>query len=353
MRSYNAELSPAWAKASSWRRLLTDRDEEPHLAELIARHGPIVLGICRRWLDDPHDVEDAFQATFLILAAARELGWPIGTVKSRLASGRTPLTHRLTRRGVAPSVVLGAGHAADRFSAIVLSEDIAKTTIEAALRAGSGTGVKGAADSASVQALFQGVLMSHAPLKNQDGCRVVDRARCPDLYSTGVPCSPPPPAPPVMPASATLPAATPSTLKIPRLDLFGDPLPTGAAGRLGTVRHRQGSPIFKIAYSPDGKYVVTDGDDEKLRVWDANDGRLIREIESGKGWLRDFAISRDNKLLAAGSLRTPGANPDTLNIAVNDLATGRRDSQISRNREGNGILFQFSPDGRWLVHSSG
>ena len=27
----------------------------------------MVLGICRRWLDDPHDVEDAFQAVFLIL----------------------------------------------------------------------------------------------------------------------------------------------------------------------------------------------------------------------------------------------------------------------------------------------
>jgi RNA polymerase sigma factor (sigma-70 family) len=34
---------------------------------LVVRHGPMVLGVCRRLLRDPHDVDDAFQATFLIL----------------------------------------------------------------------------------------------------------------------------------------------------------------------------------------------------------------------------------------------------------------------------------------------
>lgn len=34
---------------------------------ILLRHGSMVLGVCRRVLDDPHDVDDAFQATFLIL----------------------------------------------------------------------------------------------------------------------------------------------------------------------------------------------------------------------------------------------------------------------------------------------
>jgi RNA polymerase sigma factor (sigma-70 family) len=33
---------------------------------LVERHGPMVLSVCRQFIDDPDDVEDAFQATFLV-----------------------------------------------------------------------------------------------------------------------------------------------------------------------------------------------------------------------------------------------------------------------------------------------
>jgi RNA polymerase sigma factor (sigma-70 family) len=48
-------------------RWVRQRDEQA-FASLVARHGPMVLGVCRRILGDAHEAEDALQATFLILA---------------------------------------------------------------------------------------------------------------------------------------------------------------------------------------------------------------------------------------------------------------------------------------------
>jgi RNA polymerase sigma factor (sigma-70 family) len=67
---------------------------EAAFAALVSRHGPMVLRVCRRALSDPNDVDDAFQATFLVLVrkaqsvhAGDSLGrWLYGV--SRKVAGR-------------------------------------------------------------------------------------------------------------------------------------------------------------------------------------------------------------------------------------------------------------------------
>jgi RNA polymerase sigma factor (sigma-70 family) len=66
----NLRKSPghsALSDAALLRRFADHRDEAA-FRELVERFGPMVLGVCRRVLGDVHAAEDAFQATFLVLA---------------------------------------------------------------------------------------------------------------------------------------------------------------------------------------------------------------------------------------------------------------------------------------------
>ncbi|MGH7222809.1 MAG: RNA polymerase sigma factor, partial [Gemmataceae bacterium] len=72
---------------------------------LVRRHGSMVLGVCRRILRDPHDADDAFQATFLVLVrkadsvSPREMvgNWLYGVAQTTAVRARAAKAKRRSR----------------------------------------------------------------------------------------------------------------------------------------------------------------------------------------------------------------------------------------------------------------
>ena len=284
-------------------RFVAHRDDLAFEA-IVARHGAMVLGVCRSILADPTDIDDAFQATFLVLVqkaaalrdpdhlgpwlhgvarrvalaaraqsrrrppallatelttpdptgpaaehreivallhaeidrlslpersaitlcdleglthqeAADQLGWPLGTVKARVARGRDRLRGRLIRRGVALS--------ASSFAALLTGESVASAvvarslvvvTTRAALAVAAGRTVAVGLVSTSVLSLTPGVTRAMIFSKLQAGAVALGLvATATALVAPGVvatsqdPTTRPDAVPVPVPVPASLPAA--------------------------------------------------------------------------------------------------------------------------------------------------
>jgi WD40 repeat protein len=84
-----------------------------------------------------------------------------------------------------------------------------------------------------------------------------------------------------------------------RCDVAGDPLPSRAQARLGTLRWRNGSNPIYVAYSFDNRKLFTAGSDGVFHVWEAATGKLLTSF--GKD------VSRTGSALPAISALNPGA----------------------------------------------
>ncbi len=127
-----------------------------------------------------------------------------------------------------------------------------------------------------------------------------------------------------------------------RTDLYGDALPPGAIGRLGTVRFRHSGPVHCIAFSPDGKTLASGGVDAAVRLWEIATGKEIRQFKGEAYLFEAVAFSPGDKVLAAASFRV---------IYLWDVASGKEIGRLKGHDQDVSAL-AFSGDGKRLASAS-
>ncbi len=131
---------------------------------------------------------------------------------------------------------------------------------------------------------------------------------------------------------------SPAPPKAARTDRYGDPQPEGAIARLGTVRFRHGAYVLSVAFTADGKQLLsysTNG----VRVWDVANGKELRSLlETG---LNSVALSADGKFLL--TCENPLNRPLVRFRKWSDLMVEREFSVEAFNST------RFSPDGKVLA----
>ena len=60
--------------------------------------------------------------------------------------------------------------------------------------------------------------------------------------------------------------------------------------------------VHTVAWSPDGKYIASSGDDKTVQVWDASDGHLLLTYRGHSDVIDSVAWSPDGKYIASGSI---------------------------------------------------
>jgi RNA polymerase sigma factor (sigma-70 family) len=266
--------------------------------------------------------------------AARQLGWPVGTVKSTLARARDRLRLRLTRRGLALSAsAFAAVLAVNSVSAAVpmVCRQAVLLTAQEFCRAGA------AAAAAPIAALAQAGAKTFLSTKAK---LILALATVLSALGVGAAALMPLKAPVQPPA-----AAVRDEIQEPK-DRYGDPLPPGAVARLGTIRFRSaaGGPE-PLLFTQDGQGVLTAGRLNPTRLWKISDGKLLRQFgETSREYGNAIKLSPDGKVLATRG--EPGGR-----LRLWDLATGKL------LVEGDGetadlVCLAFSPDGK-MVASAG
>jgi RNA polymerase sigma factor (sigma-70 family) len=364
--------SPEPGQAAAWRELGQIVEEEVHALPETLRL-PVLICYWQGLTNEE---------------AACQLGWPVGTVKTRLARARALLHERLVRRGV----TLPAGTLVLLLVPGASEATVSGALLAAVLRTAGGTSASAPVASA-VSELASGAFYTASLAKAMAALAlalVVGLTALGVSFFTGQAQSEPPADEPKPQAAPANPPQVPP----PLVDAYGDALPPEALARLGTTRFRQGGRVNAIAFSADGETLASAGWNETVRlwqaatgkellqlgphdraavsvafaphgktvatgtwfgstyVWDAVTGKQLRKFPGSPGGVTAVAISPDGKALAVG-----GSAADRVRLwdiatgtALHSLSGGQA-SLASENTPDTSVA--FSPNGKILAAAHG
>jgi RNA polymerase sigma factor (sigma-70 family) len=382
-------------------------------AALVSRHGPMVLRLCRRLLGDGHLAEDAFQATFLVLArraatvrrpeslsawlygvagriarkaarardrrraleAAVRPGVALGppeelTARELLAALdrellRLPGKYRLPlelcywqglcqaeaarRLGWAPSALRGR---LERGRQALRARLTRRGLAPAALLLASAEVVPAPLRSAAVRAALGEAAPAVEALAGGTslvGARAKLLAAAVLLTGAALVAGAGGPSPEKPTAPPGPAAASPTGAT----DRTGERLPDGAVARLGSLRFRQGGEVRGLVYTPDGKTLVAHGMNA-VCLWDAATGQRAARLTPTDGEPGGFGAAApgpDGRTLLRVIIHRPGMREL---VQVADLENGavRRRFEFRTDRQdtaGGAEKYVFSSDARTLA----
>jgi RNA polymerase sigma factor (sigma-70 family) len=274
---------------------------------------------------------------------ARELGCPLGTVRSRVGRGRKLLQERLTGRGLTLSAGSFTTFLVAGTTSATLRAQLLDSTLKACLQFVTGRSAA-ALVSAPVAALVAGglkaMLLTKLKIATAFLLAVSFVAGAGALAHQVLEAKPSE----IKQDTERQPAAQRSDSGVQepaRTDFYGDPLPRGAIARIGTIRLRPGSGVGAMSFSPDGKTLASVDQGVGIHLWNVATGKEIRRFaeQQHAGFV---TFSPDGQTLASATDKT---------VCLWDMATGREIRQFIGHPEGYTFL-ALAPDGKTLASAS-
>jgi len=102
--------------------------------------------------------------------------------------------------------------------------------------------------------------------------------------------------------------------------------------------------VWRVAFTPDGRQILSGGVDALLRLWDIATAKEVRRFEGHTEWVMGVAFSPDGRnAVSCAADRS---------LRLWDVETGRQLRSFSGCRTSENLV-TFSPDGRRILSGSG